>query len=232
MRIPFTIPGPDLEQALLALVEVNRAQNAVLRVAVVRNRGGLFEAPGITRDTDIVAFTADLTKWSAGVKLSYVPNGRFGASPFAGAKITSWAENLTWYEEAHVRGFDEVVLLNEDGAVSECTSANIFVIHGDDVWTPHVETSGCLPGVTRAILLEELHDTGLHISERELYPSDLEDADQVFITSTTRDLLPVAEIDGAQLRQDPQRLARLATAFQEFRAAYVAHHKTRSEIFA
>src|SRR5579863_5929806 len=118
MRVPFSRSESELEQALLSLVEANEAYNATLRVAVVRNRGGLFEAPHQTSDADLIAFTADLNQWGAGVTLGYKANARYGASPFAGAKITSWAQNLTWNEEAHQLGFDEYMLLNEEGQVS------------------------------------------------------------------------------------------------------------------
>ena len=231
MRVPFDLSSADLEKALLSLVDANRARNATLRVAVVRNRGGLFEGAKITRDADLIAFTADLVEWGAGVKLSYMPHSRHAESPFAGRKMTSWAQNLTLYEEAHERGFDEFVLLNEAGQVSECTSANIFAVFDDQVFTPPIETSGCLPGVTRAILLDEIRIPGLTVSERELSPSDLEAADQVFITSTTRDLLPVLEIDQSALRQDRAALDQLRRAFHEYRSSSIANHM-RSEIFA
>lgn len=122
-------------------------------------------------------------------------------------------------------GFDEVILLNEDGQVSECTSANIFAIQGEHVWTPPVGSSGCLPGITRAILLEKIQVAGLIIAERELTPSQLEESDQVFITSTTRDLLPVLEIDHEPLAQERGVLARLQKAFAEYRAAYVRENR-------
>lgn len=231
MRVPFELSQADLQKALHLLIEANHVINATLRVAIVRNRGNIFEDPDIGRDADLIAFTADLNTWGRGVKLSYVPQGRHAASPFAGTKFTSWAQNLTWYEEAHEHGFHEVVLLNEEGQVSECTSANIFAIQEDHVWTPPVATSGCLPGVTRAILLEQIEVAGLTIAERELTPSDLEESDQVFITSTTRDLLAVLEIDHEPLHQEPQILERLQNAFAQYRAHYVAAH-ARSEIFA
>ena len=202
------------------------------RCAVVRNRGGIFEGPRITRAADLVAFTADLNKWGAGVKLSYVPHARHGASPFAGRKVTSWAQNLTLYEEAHEHGFDEVILLNEAGQVSECTSANIFAVYQDKVYTPPLESSGCLPGVTRALLLEEIRVPGVAIAERELSPSDLEAADQVFITSTTRDLLPVLEVDNEPLQQKPAVLNQLQKAFADYRSAFVASNSHRNDIFA
>lgn len=225
MRVPFEISADDLEQMLLRLVEANHAANATLRVAIVRNKGGLFEAPRMERAADIIAFTADLNPLGAGVRLMYMPQGRHAASEFAGAKITSWSQNLVWNEMAHERGFDEVVLLNEFGQVSECTSANVFIVHGSQVWTPPVETSGCLAGVTRSILLAEVHLEGLSILEHDFLPVDLETADQVFITSTTRDLLPVTEIEGRQLKQSPELFGRLKNGFLAYQMEYAGLHR-------
>src|SRR5690242_2774876 len=92
MRVPFNLSPTDLQGSLRKLIEANQAFNATLRVALIRNRGGLFEASNIRRDTDLVAFTADLTDWGSGLRLSYAPHGRYGASPFSGTKFTSWAE--------------------------------------------------------------------------------------------------------------------------------------------
>ncbi|MGA8026167.1 MAG: class IV aminotransferase, partial [Bryobacteraceae bacterium] len=82
------------------------------------------------------------------------------------------------------------------------------------------------------ILLEEIHVPGLIISERELTPSELEESDQVFITSTTRDLLGVLEIDHAVLNQNRDRLKQLQTALLKFRANYVNHHARPRETVA
>ncbi len=221
LHVPFDLSPEELEQRLLSLVQANRALNSTLRVAVVRNKGGLFEAPQLRRDSELIAFTADMADWGEGVNLAYQPFGRFSASPFAGAKVTSWAQNLTWYEEAHERGFDEVILLNESGQVSECTSANIFMVREGSVLTPPLANSGCLPGVTRAILLEEICVPDLVIAEHEMTPSDLEEADQVFIASTTRDLLPVLFIEGTPLKQNPAVMAVLRKAFAGYRERYL-----------
>ncbi len=225
VHVPFQFSESDLKRELESLVEANGAKNATLRVAVVRNLGGLFESPNINREADLIAFTADLVNWGSAVKLGYKPEARHSASPFAGSKVTSWAQNLTWYEEAHERGLDEYVLLNEAGQVSECTSANIFAIRGTSVVTPPLRTSGCLPGVTRALLLEEIQLPDLFIFERELTPSELERSDAVFITSTTRDLVPVLEIDGEPVPQNDSAIRKLRNAFFRFRENYVASHR-------
>ena len=230
MHIPFTILEEELERQLLTLVEANKATNATLRVNIIRNRGGFYESNGIRTDVDLVSFTKDLTPWGEGVKLYYVPNARFGASPFAGTKVMSWAQNLTWYEEAQQRGYDEAVLLNEHGHVSECTSANIFAIFGKEAITPTLKASGCLPGVTRALLLEEIKVPGLRVVERDFTPQEMESADQVFITSSTRNVVPVFEIEGRRLRQAPERVEALRNAFSDYQAEYARRHARRETV--
>ncbi|MCU1336193.1 MAG: class aminotransferase [Bryobacterales bacterium] len=224
LRVPFPPDQDWLAQRLHRLIEANRAWNATLRVAVIRNRGGMFEGPGPMREFDVVAFTADVKLWGDSVKLGVIPNARLAASEFAGAKNLSWSENLTWYERAHEQGLDEVVLLNERGEVSECTSANIFAVEGAQVWTPPLD-SGCLPGVTRALLVEEIHVPGLRIGEKKLLPADLEAADEVFITSTTRELLPVVSVEGLQIRPGRKVREQLQRAFTAYVESYVAPRK-------
>jgi branched-chain amino acid aminotransferase len=231
MRVPFTVTPDELHKSLVSLIDANHAFNATLRVAVVRNKGGLFESPQIPCDADLIAFTADLTNWGAGVHLNYVPNARHGASPFAGLKVTSWAQNLTWHEKAHADGYDEVLLLNEHGHVSECTSANVFVIRGNEILTPPLATSGCLPGVTRAVLLEEIRLPDIVIREQIITPEDLEAADGAFITSTTRDVLPILSVDKRPLKQAPDLVNRLQGAFRGYRSAYVLEHSRKKETF-
>ncbi len=222
LHIPLLVSQEELRTALLSLVEANAAFDSVLRVAFVRNKGGLFEGPDLDTEYDLVAFTADRNRWADSAKLTCVANARFGASPFSGTKTTSWAQNLTWYEEARRQGFDEALLLNEHGQISECTSANIFVIQEGNVYTPPLLTSGCLPGVTRTILLEEIRIPGITVQERNTDHTLLEGSDCVFITSTTRDLLPVVAVDDLSLRKEQEVFDLLRTAFLEYRADYVA----------
>jgi branched-chain amino acid aminotransferase len=224
MRVPLSADPNQVQRRLLELVEANQAYDSTLRVAVVRNCGGIWEGPSNGRPSDLIALTADLKEWGAGVKLSSVEQARHAANMFAGTKILSWAANLTWVEEAHERGFDEVILLNERGEVSECTSANVFIARGDKVWTPPL-SSGCLPGVTRDILLRDIHVPGYEVAEKTLLPSDVEQADDIFITSTTRALLPVLEIDGKKVGGKGKAQKVLQPAFEKFVESYVGQRQ-------
>jgi branched-chain amino acid aminotransferase len=220
MRVPFPENAQWLERRLYRLIEKNQAANGTLRVVIVRNRGGMWEGPS-EGTFDTIALTAPLNDWGDSVKLSIVPHGRHAASEFAGTKYNSWSENLTRYERAHEQGFDEVVLLNERGEVAECTSANIFAVKGDQVSTPPL-FSGCLPGVTRALLLEEVRVPGISVAEQVLFPADLEEADEIFITSTTRDLMPAASVEGLKVRQGRRVRDLLQEAFSAYTKHYVA----------
>ena len=228
LRVPFPSEPDYLTSRLYKLIEANQAHNATLRVVVVRNHGGVFEGPGIKRDFDLIAFTTNLADWGDSVRLSIKPHGRHAQSEFAGAKIMSWAFNLAWYEEAHEAGFDEVVLLNERGEVSECTSANIFMAQGGRVLTPPL-TSGCLPGITRELLLEEIHAPGISVHEQALLPADLEEADEVFISSSTRDLLPVRFIEGLRIKHGSEVVDKLRQGIVAYRDAYIRQHAGRTE---
>ena len=223
LRVPFPPSQEWMQSRLLRLVQANGAENATMRVVVVRNHGGLWQGPGIEREFDLIAFTSPMAAWPGAVRLGVKPAARYSQSEFSSTKMLSWAQNLVWYEQAHERGLDELVLLNERGEIAECTSANIFAVFGNTVCTPPL-SSGCLPGVTRALLLAEIRVPGFSTVERALTPADLEKADQVLISSTTRDLLVVESIEGLQVRNQGSAAAALEEALADYRTRYIQAH--------
>ena len=161
------IPG-----ALHALVERNRALESMARVYCIRNRGGLLDTPG-SRPTDLLVFTADLRNWGPSARLRFQPHGRHAQSPLAATKTLTWSHNLVLLESANQAGFDDVLLLNERGEISECTAANFFLVRAGRLVTPPLATSGALPGVSRKHLLEACARAGKMVAERVLFPLDL-----------------------------------------------------------
>jgi branched-chain amino acid aminotransferase len=124
--------------------------------------------------------------------------------------------------EAQSGGFDEVVLLNERGEIAECTAANIFAVKKGKVYTPPLN-SGCLEGVTRGILFEIAPEAGVGAVEQVLRPEDLYSADEVFISSTNRNLLGVGEIAGHKIATAPGPVTRqLDELFDAHIAEYVS----------
>lgn len=95
--------------------------------------------------------------------------------------------------EANAAGYDDALLLDSNGGVAEATGANLFVIKGDTVSTP--ETHSVLNGITRQTAIKMLRDMGFQMWERTIYPSELSEADEVFLTGTAYEILPVHSID-------------------------------------
>lgn len=223
LNVEMPSDGTVIERDLVYLLDANKAQNCTVRIIVVRNSGGAWEGPGSGRSSDTIGLTSNSKQWGESVRLGIQPHARYAANEFAGAKILSWGHNLCWLERANKQGFDEVVLLNERDRVAECTSANIFAVFGNRVATPPVN-EGCLPGVTREVLLE-LQVPGIEMTEHPCTLDDLYRADGVFITSTTRGLLRVREIAGRNLEARGDVGDRLSQAFNAYLRADIARRK-------
>jgi len=214
----------QIEQDLLRLMERNEAPNCTMRLVVVRNTGGFWEGPSDGRASDTIALTANSKQWGDSVRLGVQPNARYAASDFTRAKVLSWSHNLRWAERAQQLGFDEVLLLNEFGRVAECTSANVFAVFGQEIATPAL-SEGCLPGITREVLIEAIRLPGIRFAERGLTVEELHQADEVFVTSTTRGLLPVREIAGRNLVRRGDVCDRALRAFKDFLTRDIALRK-------
>jgi len=221
LNVAMPADGGAIEHQVAELVERNQAPNCTLRFVVVRNAGGMWEGPSSGRASDVIVLTADSKRWGATVRLGIQPHARYAASDFTRAKIISWVHNLRWAERAQEQGLDEVVLLNEFGRATECTSANIFAAFKTEVVTPPT-TEGCLPGITREVVVDELRVPGIRVVERPLTVEELQSADEVFITSTTRGLVPVVDIAGRAIPQSGDCCRRLLAAFDEFVKADIA----------
>ena len=109
-------------------------------------------------------------------------------------KSNNLLNNALAMQAAYRRGGEEALMCNHRGELSECAQSNFFMVRGGAAITP-ASDAGLLEGVTRAFLFEVGRDVGIDVRAQTLYPSDLQTADEAFITSTTRELSPVVRID-------------------------------------
>lgn len=192
-RLPLTYTGARVRVHLQEVIRANEVKEGCARIYLVWNTVGGWRSDEKMPDVDLVITTADLPHYPDVMRLAVREHGRHASSPLAGVKTISWLDSVWASAEAHREGFDEVVLLNERGEVSECTAANIFALKGDKVLTPPL-SSGCLEGVTRGVLMEIASDAGTSVVEQTLRLEDLYTADEVFVTSTNRNVIGVKEI--------------------------------------
>ena len=158
-----------------------------LRITCTGGAGPLASDRQDGSQTSIIALRP-MQPWPATTSAVVVPWVRNERSAVTGAKTTSYAENVVALQWAHDRGYSEGLFVNTIGQISEGTGTNVFIVNGGDVLTPPV-SSGCLAGITRELLLE----WGL-ATEAELSLEDLQSADEVFLTSSTRDVHPVTKL--------------------------------------
>jgi branched-chain amino acid aminotransferase len=198
IRLPMTYSGAKVRVQLQEVIRANKVKEGCARIYLVWNSVGFWKSDEKIPEVDLVITSADLPEYPDSMRLTVREQGRHAASPLAGVKTISWLNSVWAVAEAQREGFDEVVLLNERGEVSECTAANIFAVKKDKVVTPPLN-SGCLEGVTRGVLMEIASDAGTSVVEQTLRLEDLYAADEVFVTSTNRNVIGVSEIAGHKI---------------------------------
>jgi branched-chain amino acid aminotransferase len=179
------------------LAAAGRLPLARLRITVTGGVGPLGSDRGAGGSTVVVA-VSPASPWPDRISVVTVPWTRNETSAVAGAKTTSYAENVVALQAAHERGAHEALLANTRGRLCEGTGSNVFVAVGDRLLTPPL-ASGCLGGITRELLLEWAAQEGLSVAEEDLPLDVLDTAADVVLTSSTRDVQPVSVLDGREL---------------------------------
>jgi branched-chain amino acid aminotransferase len=175
--------------------------DAYVRVMVSRGRGALHldprRASGPTTRVVIAAPLLPLpTSLYEGVAVASARVDRpTDHTRAAGAKISAYTANLLALQIAQERGAYEAAFVRDDGAISEGHSSNLFLVRDGAVETPPI-SMGILAGITRALVLDEARAEGLEVRERLLFARDFETADEAFLTSSLRELVPIIALDG------------------------------------
>jgi branched-chain amino acid aminotransferase len=224
VRMPMPYAADAVRRNLAEVIRANEVREGAARIYLVHNRIGFWRSDETSLpEVGLIIYTAGLPPYREPARLTLRANGRFSASPLCSVKTTAWLNNVWHLAEAQRAGFDEVVLLNERGEVTECTAANVFAVKDGRVLTPPL-ASGCLEGVTRGVLLEIAPGLGIPMEEHRLTPDDLRGAEEVFISSTNRNLIGVGVIDGHPFVGAPGPVTRrMEEAFAAYVADYVAH---------
>jgi branched-chain amino acid aminotransferase len=217
------IPPPSLETMLEAFHAVMRAtglSDARLRFTISSGEGPMGSEKGASAPT-MTAMAVPIPNWPPCTAVLTVPWTRNESSALAGLKTTSYGENVRALLHAKANGAGEAILANTRGMLCEGTGSNVFVVLEGTLVTPSLAT-GCLPGVTRALVLEACHSCGLTVREDAIPLADFITADEAFITSSTRDIMPISHINGRPLAHVPGALTtRAAAALAELMAGDV-----------
>ncbi|MET9481392.1 aminodeoxychorismate lyase [Streptomyces sp. NPDC006638] len=193
------LPDPDLDEvrrACTAVLDANPAALARLRITYTGGLSPLGSDRGDAGPTLVVAAGATTRRPDTTAVIT-VPWTRNERGALTGLKTTSYAENVVALARAREQGASEALFANTVGHLCEGTGSNVFVVLDGELHTPPV-SSGCLAGITRALTVDW---TGAH--ETDLPLDALERAEEVFLTSTLRDVQAVHRVDGRQLPTAP-----------------------------
>lgn len=185
---------PDLDVVRVAVEEVLFANAPLLgdfaRLRITYTAGGPVAGSADAGLPTLTVVTTPANAWPSTATVVTSPWRRNEWAPTVGAKCTSYADSALALADAHARGADEALMANTSGELCEGTATNVFVVVDGAIVTPPL-ASGCLPGITRQLVIE-----WCGAEERSLSFSVLEEASEVFLTSSTRMVHPVTSIDG------------------------------------
>ncbi len=200
---------PDVHVMSRALREVSQANGMVaarLRFTIA--------STGAAAQVCIAA-AEPLSVWPDCEHVLVVPWTRNEHGALAGVKCCSYGENVMARREAARLGAGEAIFANTAGDLCEGAASNVFVIRAGEVLTPPL-CSGCLPGVTRELVIETCRAHGVPVRECVISMSEFLLADEAFLTSSTRDVHPIASINGRALANAPGELTACArSAFED-----------------
>ncbi|MFF1417082.1 aminotransferase class IV [Streptomyces sp. NPDC058280] len=193
------LPEPDLDEvrrACTAVLDANPMELGRLRITYTGGLSPLGSDRGDEGPTLIVA-VGETKRRPDTTAVITVPWTRNERGALTGLKTTSYAENVVALARAHERGASEALFANTVGQLCEGTGSNVFVVLDGELHTPPL-ASGCLAGITRALAAEW---SGAR--ETDLPLDVLERADEIFVTSSLRDVQAVHRVDGRELPGAP-----------------------------
>ncbi len=203
-----------------------------IRLQITRGGGPIGLDPALADRPDFVLLVRanqDLTpaQLQGGLRLSLARglhrNDRHTLNP--AWKTGNYLNNLLCLREAKSRGADEVVITNLAGEITEAAVSNIYFVRDGVVFTPGME-SGLLGGITRRLLIDQVAPAaGIELRETVLRPADIGRMQECFLSSTTRDVVPVAAVDAQHFAVQPDSMAmKLKAAFANYAREYARGH--------
>jgi branched-subunit amino acid aminotransferase/4-amino-4-deoxychorismate lyase len=147
-----------------------------------------------------------------GVKVRVAPWRRDPRAPLAGHKTLNYYANMIDRRHAGAEGAIDTIVLGLRGEVLEGTRCNVFAVHGERIVTPSLG-HGILPGVTRQVVLELARAEGIELAERRVSLSELVEADEVFVTSTLMEVVPVRAVGEDEIDAPGDVTRRIRRAF-------------------
>ena len=199
--IDLPVDEPTLCSEVEAAVAESGNSECYLRLTVTRGIGGLGLDPGLSENSCRILIVTPLQRpplvaYENGVSaISYRPQRTAESTQASGAKVGNYLVAVLAMRQARPSNANEALIVNSEGRVVEGATSNLFVRFGGEFVTPP-ESAGILPGITRQLVLEVAERAKISVSYRCPTLSELSAADEIFITSSVREILSIVKLDG------------------------------------
>lgn len=202
LTIPYTYE--EVERIVVETIRKNNLENAYVRLVVSRGVGNLGLDPFTCHHPYMIVIAEQLTLfpeklYETGIEVATVATRR-NRSDILDPKIKSlnYLNNILIRIEAHLAGVSEALTLNTEGYVAEGSGDNVFIVKDGELMTPP-SYIGALQGITRQAIVDLARQMGYTVKEQPFTRYDVFTADEVFLTGTAAEMIPVIKVDGRQV---------------------------------
>jgi branched-chain amino acid aminotransferase len=203
VKLSIPISMDAMTNAVVETIRVNRLRNAYIRLIVTRGSGDMGVDPRNCANPTVIVIAEQIDATygkesrEKGIRVGFVSTRRDVAdSTTHEVKSLNYMNSILAKIDADEAGWDDGIMLDHRGYVSETPTANVFMVNGvDTIVTPPV-TAGILNGITRMRVMKLGRDLGFNVLERDITPFELMTSDEVFLTGTKAELVPVISVSG------------------------------------
>jgi len=202
LSIPWS--RQEISDAVCETCRVNGIRDGYIRLIITRGVGSLGLSPKSCSKPSLIIIADKIQLYpeafyEKGLKIITVATRRSSPAMLPPMiKSLNYVNNILAKIEAQHSGYEEAIMLDDAGFVAECTGDNVFLIHKGVLFTPPPST-GALKGITRAAAMDIAEGLGIKVVEKNLTRYDVWIADELFLTGTAAEVIPVVEVDGRMI---------------------------------
>ena len=202
LKLPWS--RKEISDAICATCRANGLTDGYIRLVVTRGVGDLGLSPWLCPKPSIFIIADKIAlypkeHYEKGLEIVTVATRRMNPAALSPAiKSLNYLNNIMAKIEARQAGALEAIMLNDQGLVAECTGDNIFIVHKGRILTPSAQ-QGALQGITRDTIFAIAKEIGVAIEEHDMTRYDVWNADEVFLTGTGAEVIPVVKLDGREI---------------------------------
>jgi len=188
LKMDYKVELKSIEADVEELISALDVEDGALKIMVLENEGCC---------NTLISYANRVYKdelYNNGYKVMLSEYKSNESAVFTYHKTSNYGNNIFALRHAKSKGFDEVIFDNSKGYVSEGSHSNIFLVKNNVAYTPNIE-SGILNGVMRELVITSLEDLNINIVEKKLLYSDFLEADEIFLSNSLMNVMPVSKLD-------------------------------------